>query len=350
MRLLAGTDKGLIIYQWDGHTWSVQAIHFLGMPIGAVYSDPITGHCWVAINHKHWGAKLHRSSDGGRHWDEVAAPVFPPHEGQTVKSIWTIRTGPGNRMYLGVEPAALFVSEDQGQSFRLLPALSGHASRDKWMGGGKGSKDPFLHTILIDPDNTAHLTVGISCAGVFQSWDEGETWQPTNHGLVANYLPNPRADVGHDPHVLRISCQNPSVIWQQNHCGIFRSFDKGLTWIDVTDSNKNAVYGFAMVIDESDDQRAWVVPAQSDFLRIPHHNALTVYTTTNGGKDWHPLTSGLPQLDSFDLVLRDAMDKQGPHLVFGTNNGNLYHSVDEGNHWQTVTQNLSTIRVVSLQA
>ncbi|HAP58871.1 MAG TPA: glycosyl hydrolase, partial [Cytophagales bacterium] len=197
MVLLVATDKGLMVYQLSGSEWSLQDIHFLGMPVGTVHVAE-SGTWWVGINHKHWGTKLHRSGDQGKTWEEATPPRFPEEQQTAVKALWLIESV-GERLYVGVEPAALFVSEDGGQSFRLLEGLSGHGTRSRWMGGGKGSKDPFVHTLLIDPQDSQHLTTGISVAGVFQSYDGGASWEPTNEGLIANFLPNPTTQIGQDP-------------------------------------------------------------------------------------------------------------------------------------------------------
>lgn len=348
MKLIAATDKGLMVYQKTHGTWTLKDIQFIGMPVGCFHHDDRNGTWWVAINHKHWGPKLYKSVDEGETFKEIAVPKFESTE-HRLKSIWTISHGQyddPNKLYIGVEPAAIFVTVDEGDSFQELTGLSEHPSRTAWQGGGKGSRNPFLHSILIDPDDTSHLTVGISCAGVFQSFDNGTSWAPANKGLEAFYLPNSDVEVGHDPHSMKIPVCNPSVIWQQNHCGIYRSEDKGQSWTNVSDGNGIASYGFALVADDTSDQIAWVIPAQSDDLRFPYKNQLAVYRTTDAGKSWHAQRNGLPQNGSFDLVLRSAFHGKNGFLAFGTNNGNLYVSNDRGESWEALSQNLSAVRQV----
>ena len=84
-------------------------------------------------------------------------------------------------------------------------------------------------------------------------------------------------------------------------------------------------------------------------MRIPHEQKLAVYYTKDAGQNWESLENGLPK-PAFDLVLRDAMDIQGNTLAFGTNNGNLYASMDKGQHWTTISQNLSAVRCVAFIA
>lgn len=349
MKLIAATDKGLLIYGQVDNEWVLKDIQFIGMPVGCFHYDERNGSWWVAINHKHWGPKLYKSTDEGETFEEISVPRFDAPE-LTLRSIWTISHGAHdepNRLYLGVEPAAVFVTLDEGKSFQEMTGLSQHPSRSSWQGGGKGSKNPFLHTILIDPEDTSHLTVGISCAGVFQSYDNGNSWTATNKGLEAFYLPNSVVEVGHDPHCMQIPDTNPNIIWQQNHCGIFRSEDKGHSWTNVSDPNGIASYGFAIVADDSDTQKAWVIPAQSDDLRFPYKNQLAVYHTADGGKSWQAQGNGLPQNGSFDLVLRSAFTGKKGSLAFGTNNGNLYVSDNHGEMWTAISQNLSAVRQVA---
>jgi hypothetical protein len=350
MKLVAATDKGLIIYAPTDGKWTLTHLAFVGLPVGAFHADE-EGNWWVAINHKHWGSKLYLSGNEGKSFEEVAVPRHELNQNDTVRSIWTIQSTYINsalKLYIGTEPAALFVTDNYGQSFQEITGLSQHPSRPEWQGGGKGSKNPFLHSIVFHPHKPEELLVGISCAGVFKSSDEGHTWYPTNKGLKAFYLPDNSAPIGHDPHAILRHPQNPEVLWQQNHCGVFRSTNNGDNWQDVSDQNGMASYGFALAIDETDINKAWVIPAQSDDLRYPHDCKLAVYHTQDAGKSWQSTSNGLPRHTSFDLVLRAAFAKKGNYMAFGTNNGNLYLSVNQGNDWLTINQNLSTIRSVSL--
>jgi hypothetical protein len=346
MKLIAGTDKGLLIFELKDGRWSLRDIQFVGLPIGA-FHQTAQGNWWVAINHKHWGTKLYLSMDQGENYHEITTPKF--NTAKTLRSIWTIESqtiGPLERIYIGAEPAALFVTEDNGKSFQEFTGLSDHPSRTTWQGGGKGSKDPFLHSILFDPRDSNSLMVGISCAGVFKSQDAGKNWHPSNNGLEAFFLPSSDIEVGHDPHSIKRHPKELDMIWQQNHCGIYRSADNGQSWANVSDIDGKAFYGFDIVIAETDANTAWVIPAQSDDLRIPYLNKLAVYKTTDGGQHWKALRNGLPQEAAFDMVLRDGFAKSEVHMAFGTNNGNLYVSYDEGDHWESLSTSLSTIRSV----
>src|SRR5438552_44586 len=78
---------------------------------------------------------------------------FPPESGLSLKNIWKIALGPAeapDKLYCGVEPAALFESQDAGESWSLVRGLFDHPHRPRWMSGLGGL---CLHTILPHPTN-----------------------------------------------------------------------------------------------------------------------------------------------------------------------------------------------------
>jgi photosystem II stability/assembly factor-like uncharacterized protein len=41
------------------------------------------------------------------------------------------------------------------------------------------------------------MYVAISAAGAFRTDDAGKTWKPINRGLHSQYIPDPKAEIGH---------------------------------------------------------------------------------------------------------------------------------------------------------
>lgn len=351
--LLLGTRKGLLIYEKQNGNWCFVREAFVGNPVSYAAVDSRTGMLWACLDYGHWGAKLHRSPDMGITWQEIAAPKYPEDarvlsfeetfsDQESVEGvpallsyIWLIQPGPTNhpdRLYMGTEPGGLFQSEDGGENFSLVEGLWNHPSRLRhWFGGGRDK--PGLHSVIVDPRDSNHIYVGISCGGVFETLDGGKTWGPRNKGLYASFLPNPDAEVGHDPHLLIASPANPDVMWQQNHCGVFRSVDGARSWQNISQENGPVNFGFAIAVDEQDPDCAWVVPAVSDSYRVAIDRALCVCRTDDGGKTWAELRTGLPQQHSYDVVFRHALDIQGNILAFGTTTGNVFISENRGDEW-----------------
>ncbi len=351
--LLVSTRKGLMVYQLKANQWQFHSNHFEGIPVSLAHVDHRNSTWWACLDHGHWGVKLHRSKDQGKNWQEVVAPTFP--EGAEIKEgvpattnyLWAFADGGEtypNRLWIGTEPGGLFVSENGGDSFELVDSLWNHPSRSQWLGGGMDNAG--IHSIVVDPENNDHLYIGISCAGVFETHDAGKTWEVRNKGLRADFLPDPHAEIGHDPHLLVAANSNFEIMWQQNHCGIFNSSNGGKDWKNVSQEKGPANFGFCIAVDPLAAQRAWVVPAVSDEMRIAIDKALCVCRTDDGGKSWITQRNGLPQKDCFDIVYRHAMAASTDWLAFGTTTGNVFLSNNKGDYWSCLSNYLPMVHAV----
>ncbi|MCI4671280.1 MAG: glycosyl hydrolase [Bacteroidia bacterium] len=359
MRILVGTSKGLILWEKDEQGWSISQVFFEGMPVSLVYVDELSGIWWASLAHRHWGQKIQYSKDEGKSWVSVVEmPRYPSDavlssgKRAKLKKIWSIQqrgTDIDEGIWLGTEPGGLFFNSASEEKFQLVEALWNHPSRvdeNQWFGAGRDH--PFIHSILVDPRDSDHIYIGVSCAGVFETTNRGKSWRPKNEGLIAAYLPNPNAEVGHDPHAMQLVRSQPDVIWQQNHCGIFKTINGGGEWQRLSEPGITPHYGFALAIDHENSQRAWVIPAMSDEERIAPGLQLKVYRTEDGGKSWEGLTRGLPQQFAFDIVFRHSFAGAGNTLVFGSTTGNLFLSEDAGDSWEVLSNYLARIESVVL--
>jgi photosystem II stability/assembly factor-like uncharacterized protein len=358
--LVAGTAKGLFIFSSDGKRadWEVSGPHFAGQSVYAAAYDGRAGRTrlWVAASSMHWGAVLCSTDDFGRNWSvpESYSIRFPVRSGKTLQQIWQIMPAgehSPDKLYCGVEPAALFVSEDAGRSWKLDKGLFDHPHRKQWMPGGGGL---CLHTILPDPADPLRVTIAISTGGVYRTDDGGRTWRPRNSGVRAQFLPEPQRypEFGQCVHKVVSHPAAPQRLFLQNHFGLYRSDDGGDSWRDIADGTPSD-FGFAMEVSPSDPETVYIVPLDSDQRRWCADRRLRVYRTKDGGTSWQPLSEGLPQGDSYETVLRDglAADDLSPHGVyFGTRSGKLYGSADAGDSWRLIADNLPPVLCVKAYA
>ena len=138
-----------------------------------------------------------------------------------------------------------------------------------------------------------------------------------------------------------------TTLYAQNHHGVYRSDDSGSTWQSIADGLPSD-FGFAVMAHPHTPGTAWVIPLKADGERVPPDGRLRVHRTRDGGSSWQELGSGLPD-QAWVSVLRDAacVDDEDPAGVyFGTRDGVVYASADEGDSFQTVAAHLPDVLVV----
>lgn len=355
---LIGTAKGLVVYDFPFSGVPVlKDIHFAGFSTNMVFCDARNHRWWVGLSHKHWGQKLHYSDDAGDTWKETPIPSLkgkslPNGQPAKLRQVWCMAEAGidrPNELWMGTDPGSLFYSQDNGNSFELVETLWNHSSRSRegqWFGAG--SDYPFIHSIVVNPEDSDHVYIAVSCAGVFETKNGGKDWAPRNQGLKAAYLPNPNVEVGHDPHLLLMSSKNSNILWQQNHCGIYYSLDGGKKWVDCSGKNGLPYYGFGIAIDDEDPKKAWVIPVESDEQRIAPGLQLQVFQTSDFGKNWKSDNLGLPTAKSFDIVLRHSFVKSQNLFLFGTTNGNLFYRNQINTKWQVLNSHLTKVNSVHI--
>ena len=142
------------------------------------------------------------------------------------------------------------------------------------------------------------------------------------------------------------------MVYQQNHCGVFRSDSAGDSWTDIT-GDLPSRFGFVLGIHSQDPDTIYVLPedeatvdALGGGLRYVTGAKFRVFRRRNGGRDWTPLTKGLPQENAYLHVLREGMatDDLDPCVIYiGTAAGQLWYSRDGGDRWDLLMDNLPPI-------
>jgi BNR/Asp-box repeat len=350
--ILVGTSKGLFTLRTSGNgaPAEVAGPQFPGeeMYTTCVDTRSSSPRLFTGSVSNHWGPVLRRSDDLGATWteDEQAAMSFPDDTDAALARIWQLAPGPADEpdvVYAGVEPAALFRSDDGGCSFSLVRGLWEHPHRTQWQPGGGGL---CLHTILVHPEDADRLLVAISAAGVYRSDDGGKSWQASNVGITVPFLPDsPAPEFGQCVHKVARDAVEPERLYLQHHGGIFRSDDGGATWESMT-GIAGMDFGFPVVAHPARADTAYLLPLESDGYRCTPDGRCIVWRTTNAGKSWEPLTDGLPQEHAHLTVLRDGFTTDGADptgLYFGTRTGEVYGSTDDGDSWRLLADHLPPV-------
>lgn len=386
VRVLVGTKKGAFVLSSDEKRkkWDVSGPFFSGWEIYHMKGSPVDPQrIYVSQTSSWFGQIIQRSSDGGRTWEQTGlqpgqATTTPDgmpmgqsdkfaydesvhpltthqwYDGSqkpwVFKRVWHLEPSLDNpdKVFAGVEDAALFVTEDAGDNWQELSGLRGHGTGPQWQPGAGGM---CLHTILLDPSDHQRMFIAISAAGAFRTDDGAKSWKPINKGLQSQYIPDPNAEVGHCVHRLAMHPSNPKVLFMQKHWDVLRSDNGGDSWYEIS-GNLPSDFGFVIEVHAHDPETVYVIPLKSDAERYPPEGKLRVYRSRNGGNDWEPLSKGLPQENCYVNILRDAMatDKLDDcGIYFGTTGGQVYCSPDGGENWEAIVRDLPSVLSVEVQ-
>jgi len=324
VQLLVGTRKGLFVVRGDDDrcSFDVDGPFLTGWEINHAIADPRDGALLACTNNWVYGGTVHRSGDGGQTWERAEGLGLPEDSELKLASTWHLEPGHPSQpetLWLGGEPGVLFRSDDSGATWEANRGVLEHATRDRWHPGAGGL---ICHSIALDPTDADRLWIGISAAGVFRTEDGGATWQPANTGTEACFLPDdPFPEVGQCVHKLLAHPLRPGRLWQQNHCGIYRSDDGGEAWERLDENGVPSPFGFGLALDPSDPDAAWVIPEESSENRVTCDGRIGIYSTRDAGASWKLHVAQEP---AWAAVLREGMGWDDKAVYAGTQSGFVY--------------------------
>ena len=343
VRILVGTRKGLFTLQSDDRRkWTFSGPQLQGWEVFHAVADPRDGAIYAATNSFVYGGTVHRSEDGGETWTRAEAIGLPEDSGLKLEKTWHVepgRPGEDGRLWLGGAPGVLFESDDSGRTWTPVEGVLRHPTRDQWNPGAGGM---CCHSIQLDPDDPERMYIAISAAGTFRSEDGGESWTPANQGVAADFMPDPFPEVGQCVHKLLLHPARPERLWQQNHCGVYRSDDHGRSWERLEGNGLPSGFGFPIALDPADPDTAFVIPEEGAENRVTSNGRLGVYRTRDGGASWELAANGLPE-PAWVAVLREATSFDSRGVYFGTQSGSVFVSADGGDSWGEAAAQLPPI-------
>ena len=339
--IYVGTASGGVLKSTNGGTtWEPvfddQPVSTIG-DIAVSQSDPSI--VWVGSGESNnrqsssWGNGVYKSLDGGKTWQHVGLD-----ETHHIGRILIHPTDP-NTVYVAAAGRLWGPSKERG----VYKTTDGGAT---WKQVLFVNEDTGVNDIVMDPSSPNTLLAGAyqrrrtvfgftgsgPGGGIYKTTDGGATWKKVDKGMPwdPNAPPLPASATKPDPESIkeigRIGLafyrRDPNVVYalvEHAQGGIFRSDDKGETWVKMSDTNPRGSYYSQIRVDPNNDQRLWVHGAQ-------------MYYSEDGGKTFR---SNLIQRIHGDYHATWIDPHNSNHMITGSDGG-IYISHDRGKTWDFV--------------
>jgi photosystem II stability/assembly factor-like uncharacterized protein len=266
------------------------------------------------------------SADGGASWRRLGFP-------RTDRQVWAIAVHPRNprRIYLGTSPLGVFVSEDDGATWREAPSARMPDATE--MGA-------FVNRVMrfaFNPANPDEIYAAMEVRGVMRSTDGGETWTDRSEDLIrwaerephlkSAILTRHEAEGMLDAHAIAIPAAAPETPFLAVRMGLFRSDDHGGHWRDL-EMRKVSPITYGRDIRPSPHDPATLYATLST---AASGATGSMWRTRDLGKSWERIDAGLTPDGTMMGVAPSPRD---PRVVYGaTRRGQVFGTLDDGATW-----------------
>ena len=317
--LVATAGQGVMRSHNGGETWMRAGID-QGMHSDAIVrclsTDPDRPESILAGSDK----GIYHSTDAGRTWKLLDTPL-------TGYSVWNIAVDPQDpaTVYAGTgtpTPAALFRSEDRGQSWQRLPVQVAETCPNVGV--------PRFTGLAIDPHDPGKLWAGIEVDGVRHSSDGGQSWSSVNGAIN-----NP------DVHSVAVIPGPPKTVIVVVNNGTFTSVDNGETWKGRLARNTFPLNYPRCIAGQPNNPKVVFLGLGDS---TPGRTG-AVLRSKDSGESWENLP--LP-VEPNSAIWALGVHPADPQLVFaGSRYGYLYRSDDGGDSWNKEWREFSEISAIA---
>ena len=221
-------------------------------------------------------------------------------------------------LFAGTDEAHLLRSDADHHVLEPVASFDAVDGRDAWYTPWDGP--PAVRSMAADLANRIHANVHVG--GIPRSLDGGNSWEPT-------------IDIDADVHQVVAHPSEPDVVLAAGAVGLAVSQDGGASWrieqrgLHATYARAVAVAGDTILLSVSNGPRG----GRAALYRTTYERDLNLEKCTDGLPEWFD-----GNIDSGWLVARDSV------VAFGTGDGVIFLSDDEGERWTRAAEDVPSIR------
>ncbi len=334
-RLMVGTLEGVAALGRDRPEapWKLVGRSLTDRHVGSLVYEPLSGKLFAGA---HADGGLWVSDDGeGADWRPLTEGLDRPH----VYSLAVRHTGDRVTLFLGTSPAALYRSDDLGESWTELRNIRDVPDTDKWT-FPPPPHIPHVKNIVFHPDQQATIFVLVEQGALLRSTDDGASWTD-----LSSYS-DPDELAYRDVHRLRINPDNTRNFYLATGEGLYRSDDAGATWDHLMRRGERMGYPDFLYLDPDEADTVYVGGSYRN-PRVWYEKGIAescVLRSTDRGRSWLELDHGMPKpvVGAFEAMTLHRWDG-GMMLAVGTATGEVYVSEDKGASWSCVADNVTPV-------
>ena len=242
-------------------------------------------------------------------------------------------------------PAVLTAATDDDTHWLTAETLSGLELR----GIGPALSSGRISDIAVDPTDHSRYFVTVASGGVWRTTNAGTTWEPVFDSEGSYSIGCVTIDP-HDPNVVWVGTgENNSQRSVSYGDGVYKSLDGGSTWKNM--GLKESEHIGNIVVDPRDANVVWVA-AQGPLWRSGGDRGL--YRTTDGGATWERVLhisddTGIAEVrlhpEDPDTILASAYQRRRHTwtLINGGPESGLHKSTDGGKTWREIKTGLPDV-------
>jgi photosystem II stability/assembly factor-like uncharacterized protein len=267
----------------------------------------------------------YRSDDRGEHWEALSTGSRGALGGPQ-KDVWSLAFHPHDPsiIYMGLEPCAIYRSEDGGESWRqmdtsrvVFPSVTTYMP-------------PLAKRVIgiaADPSDPMDVYAAIEVGGLLASRDGGESWKCITDGL---YTRNNTVDL----HGVQVSLAAPGTVYIITQVAMFRSRDRGHRWEHVRfgEMFPGGSYCRGLLVAPNDPKTMYLAAgAGGGGAPQGTKEAGALFRSRDVGESWERVDIGdTPPSRMFQI----AIDRASPsHVYCCASFGQVYSSYDGGATW-----------------
>ena len=332
-RVFVATLHGISMLEREpGGMWSDRGLVLDGMHCGSLAIDPAGGGVFAGM---HAGGGVSFSADGGLTWEDRS-------NGLTVEHVFSVACAArpdGTAVYAGTLPVGLFRSTDEGRHWDELPAIAGVPGRDKWSFPGPPHL-PHTKSLSVDPHDPNVLFAAVEQGALLKTTDGGETWRELDG------YSRPEDKYFRDVHLLTFVPSRPGELFLTTGIGLYTSPDSGESWERLTQADFRIGYPAHLIVSPLDDRVLYMSGASNDptTWRTSHHAAGTIMRSADRGRTWEAADAGLEQDARANIEAMSIAAYPGGFTLFaGNTDGEIFSSEDGAAHWERIATGLAPL-------